>query len=154
MSTFKSIGVRLCIILGFVIHSFFSFCRYQSSRYIDCQCAPGFQGLLCEKQVKQLLTSGLASEEQASSRVSRNSCPRKYTRKPTWTSKSALLLKIQKKYVSNCLKITQNVSIQFFNFGIFLQLTLLLSKCKCSSLRSQRWMRLFCDFQTPFTSKM
>ena len=118
MSTFKSIGVRLCIILGFVIHSFFSFCRYQSSRYIDCQCAPGFQGLLCEKQVKQLLTSGLASEEQAS--ISRNSCPRKYTCKPTWTSKSDLLLK--KKTEKNAFHIVwkspkmSQFSFQFWHF--------------------------------------
>ena len=65
------------------------FCRYQSSRYIDCQCAPGFQGLLCEKQVKQLLTSGLASGEasEEASGVSRNSCPRKYTCKPNMNIK-------------------------------------------------------------------
>ena len=62
---------------------------------------------------------------------------------------------------AHCLKITPNVSFDFSNtvwsqasvfhkpFLVSL-VTFLHSKCKCSSLRSQCWMRLFGDFKTFF----
>ena len=47
-------------------------------------------------------------------------------------------------------KSPKNVSLEFFKFGIFYQLCdelLVHSKYNRSSLRSQCWMRLFCDFK-------
>ena len=82
-------------------------------------------------------------------------------------------LKRWRNPISHCLKITQNVVLEFLNFGIFqidlsgntvwpqasgfqklakidhfgiLKLTFVHSKCKRSSLRSQCWTRLFLWF--------
>ena len=39
-----------------------------------------------------------------------------------------------------------------FSIDYFFSIFNTLCKCKCSSLRSQYWMRLFCDFQTLWES--
>lgn len=51
--------------------------RYQSSRYIDCQCPPDFEGQRCEKVKSTQETADVNEEGQNDGAKGNNQCQRK-----------------------------------------------------------------------------